>query len=57
MSYGTKYKVPFKSISDADYEIASKEKELTSISEALKLAELKQDLEELNKNIFSNRIS
>ena len=37
-------------------EIASKEKELTPISEALKLAELKQDLEELNKNIFSESI-
>ena len=37
-------------------EIASKEKELTTISEALKLAELKEDIENLNKDIFSESV-
>lgn len=37
-------------------EIANKEKELTTLSEALKVTELKEDLENLNKNIFSESI-
>lgn len=37
-------------------EIANKEKELTTLSEALKVTELKDDLENLNKNIFSESI-
>jgi len=37
-------------------EIANKEKELTTLSEALKVSELKEDLENLNKNIFSESI-
>ena len=37
-------------------ELKRKEGELTSLSEALKVAELKEDLENLNKNIFSESI-
>ena len=38
-------------------EIAKEEEKVTSLSDALKLAELKEDIEDLNKSLFSESIS